>query len=73
MANSLFTPTEDLRIPVEYHIHTWSQIGKHIAELRTPEPLAIPSSVDGATFSDFIERMYFIEMDYGINVTLTWS
>jgi hypothetical protein len=58
---------------VEYHIHTWSQNGAHIASLRTPLPYAIPIEVTGETFNDFINNLYHDERDFGFITTLTWS
>lgn len=60
-------------IPVEYHLHVWSQNGPHHAELRTHAPLTIPAEIKGATFADFCAALFEAETHYGFQTTLTWG
>jgi hypothetical protein len=68
-----FIPAVELPIRVEYHIHTWSQNGAHIAALRTREPYALPLEISGETFGDFITILYHDEREFGFLTTLTWG
>ena len=73
----MFEPTTPVEptspYAVEYHLHRWSQMGTHLASLRTHEPLAIPAEISGETFADFITELYHCEREYGFVATLTWG